>query len=320
MIRGYNGNTLFLHGNAREVGLELELTRIFVKVAQLGSFTKAANALKISKSNVSKAVGRLENETGTTLVMRTTRTLTLTDAGRTFFEASLGPILQLEEAQKSLYGHDEKLSGLVRITAPEDLGAYVVAPAIALLSRQHPNLFFEFWYTNEVIDLVRDGFDLAVRVGKAQDSRMKIKSCGDVILIPVASDTYLKAGRKIVRPEDLKDHVCLALNYKNSSTLWTLQKAKEVVPVEIRSKITTNQMTSLLKMALCGGGVALIPNYIAQPHLENGDLVRVLPQWESPAIPVSIITPLPSTSSARLKVAVETIETTLKTALKRGVY
>lgn len=295
--------------------MTLELTRIFVKVVQNGSFSKAAVLLKLPKSTVSKSVARLEKETGTKLLLRTTRSLTPTQAGRSFYEASLGPILRLEEAQKSLYGRDRILTGTVKITAPEDLGSYVIAPAIAELSTRNPGLEFELVFTNEVVDLVREGFDLAVRLGRISDSGLKMKRVGENVLVPVASPKYLKGKEKIRHPSDLKNHSCLALIFKNSTDRWALRSSSGIVNVAVKSKVATNQMTSLLRMALSGSGIALLPRYICQEHLEAGRLVRVLPEWSNPGLPVSIITPLAPSSSVRLKAVVDQIREALASAL-----
>lgn len=296
--------------------MELELTRIFVKVAQNGSFSRAAEILGLPKSTVSKAVSRLEKETGTKLILRTTRSLTLTQSGRAFYEASLSPIAQLEDAQKSLYGKDRILTGTIKLTAPEDLGSYVIAPAIAELSKAHPDLFFELHYTNEVIDLVRDGFDIAVRLGKATDSSLKMKKAGEVVLVPVASPKYLKGKEKIREPQDLKNHNCLSLIFRDSAERWHFRNKQGTnVKVETKAKVLTNQMTCVLQMALSGGGVTLVPSYVAAPHVESGKLVLVLPEWTSPGVPVSILTPLAPSSSARLKITVDHISKALSEAL-----
>lgn len=292
--------------------MELDLIRIFIKVVQFNSFAKAADALKMPRSTVSKSISRLERETGTKLLVRSTRSLTVTAAGRTFFEASIGPIHHLEEAQKSLYGQDNLLTGLVKITSPEDLGTYIVAPSIAKLSIQHPQLQFELKCTDDIVDLVKDGYDLAVRIGKVHDSGMKIKRAGEVILIPVASPAYLKSKNRIKSPKDLTDHHCLSLNIKPISNRWILKTGNKSVQIFIKPKMVSNQMSSLLRMAISDGGIALVPTYICQSFLENGTLVRVLPEWSSAGWPVSIISPLAPSSTARLKVTVDQILGELK--------
>lgn len=292
--------------------MELDLTRIFVKVVQYSSFAKAAEALKMPRSTVSKSISRLEKETGTKLLVRSTRSLMVTQAGREFYEASYGPIHQLEDAQKQLYGKDNLLTGTVKITAPEDLGTFVIAPAIAKLSIRHPLLKFELLYTDDIVDLIKDGFDLGVRVGPARDSGMKLKRAGEVILVLVASSGYLKGRDKIKAPKDLQQHHCLTLNLSQTAERWSLRSAEKNIQVPIQAKVLCNQMNSLLSMALSDGGVALVPTYICQPYLDNGKLTRVLPDWSSFGWPVSLISPLAPSSSARLKATVDAIFEELK--------
>ena len=180
--------------------MEIELIRIFVKVVQQSSFSRAAEILKVPKSTVSKAITRLEYETGAKLLLRTTRSLTLTAVGRAFYETCMGPIQTLEEAQKSLNGNESILTGLVRVTAPEDLGIEIIAPTIGELSRKHPLLNFELNYTDDIVDLIKEGFDIAIRIGKLPESSLKVKRIGEIQIIPVASPKYLKNASKIFNP------------------------------------------------------------------------------------------------------------------------
>jgi len=295
--------------------MELDLIRIFVKVVQNGSFSKAAGILRMPNSTVSKAVAKLERSTGTKLLLRTTRSLTLTQAGRAFYDAAIGPVLQLEDAQKSLSGHDSILHGQVKITAPEDLGYYLVAPALAELSKQHKDLSFDIEFKNDIVDLIKEGFDLAIRLGKIRDSGLKSKYIDDIHLITVASPQYLRNFEKIKQPADFKNHACLSLNYEGTAKHWTLRSDKGTSRVEIKPKIIANQMTGLLQLALNGAGVAFVPSYICRSYLDSGALVRVLPSWSSVGFPVSIVTPLAPSSAVRLKVTVDHLVTALKGVL-----
>ena len=292
--------------------MELDLTRIFIKVVQNGSFSRAAELLKIPKSTVSKAVSRLENETGTKLLVRTTRSLSLTASGRAFYDTCLAPITILEDAAKSLSGKDSILSGLVRLTAPEDLGAYAIAPAIADLVNKHPGLSFEFEYTDKIVDLVKDGFDLAVRIGKLRETNFRAKKVGEFSLGLVASAKYLKSHEKIRSPKDLASHNCLSYSDPRFLTRWPLKSAKSFEQPPITPRITSNQMSSLMAMAIEHAGVAYIPLYIAHREIAAGRLVRVLPDWKSPGLPVSIVSPLASSTSARLKITHECITSAIR--------
>jgi len=307
---------MFLYGN-NGAAMNLDLIRIFVKVVQNGSFSKAAEILNLPKSTISKAVSKMERESGTKLIVRTTRSLSLTAAGRAFYETSLGPIQVLEDAQKSLDGGDSLLSGLVKITAPEDLGSYVIAPAIAKLIIRHPKLSFELRYTNELVDLVKDGFDIAIRIGKLSESSFKVKRAGDVVLIAVASPKYLSGKEKIRQPKDLEKFDCLTLSGQEYRR-WKLKSNKGLAHVNINARTSSNQMSSLLKMAVADSGIALVPNYLCESELESGKLVRVLPEWSSAGLPVSVISPLSSSTSARLKMTIDEVYSALQETLSAG--
>ena len=281
--------------------IELELSRIFVKVVQHGGFSQAANILKIQKSTVSKAVTRLEKLTGTKLLLRTTRSHSLTAAGRLFYETCLGPVQILEDAQRSLYGMDSIATGNVKITAPEDLGTYLIAPTIGEICKKNPHLTFDLQYSNEIIDLVKDGFDLAVRIGFLKESQLKMRRIGRLELILVASNEYIKMNPPITKVTDIKDHRCLSISGLSMTKSWELQLGRRKNKVSINPIIESNQMSSLLQAAIAGAGVLLAPSFICKPEIEKGSLVRVLPKWRNIGLPVSLVSPVSIASTARLK-------------------
>jgi DNA-binding transcriptional LysR family regulator len=295
--------------------MDLDLVRVFVKVIQNGSFSRAAELMHLPKSTVSKAVTRLEKETGTRLLLRTTRSLTLTPAGRAFYDTCLGPLQTIEDAQKSLYGQDSILSGSVKITAPEDLGNEVIAPALAELARKHPALTFEMIFTDEVIDLVKQGFDLAVRIGRLNESGLKAKKIGEVTLVPVASPAYLQPSLKIQHPKDLLKHDLLSLHPRASRLEWHLRSKKESIRVPVKPRVTSNQMSSLLRAAAAGGGVAFVPAFICRREIAAGQLLRVVPEWAGNGMNVSLISPLSLSSAARLKLVGDHLFSAIQRAL-----
>ncbi len=160
--------------------MQIELVQVFVQVVKNGSFTRAAETLRVPKSTVSKAISRLESETGTKLLIRTTRSQTLTAAGKVFYDSCVGPIQAIEDAQKSLSGNDSMLNGTLKITAPEDLGTDVIAPACGRLTLKHSGLNFELNYTDQLLDLVKDGYDLAIRIGYLKESGLKSRKVGEI--------------------------------------------------------------------------------------------------------------------------------------------
>ncbi len=295
--------------------IDIELTRLFVKVIQHGGFSKAADALKVPKSTVSKGVTRLEQQTGTKLLLRTTRSQTLTAAGRIFYETCLGPIQTLEDAQKSLYGQDNIVSGRIKLTAPEDIGSHVVAPSIGRLCLKYPNLEFELHYTNEIVDLVKEGYDFAIRLGDLPASSLKQRKIGELQMVAVASPLYLKTAGKIRTPADLEKLNCLVISGSAASTHWLLKKDKKQLRARVRAQVQSNQVSSLLKIAQSGAGVALLPKFLCKSELESGKLVQVLPDWSGRKIDVSLVSPTSTLSSSRLNLVTAEIVTAVKAAL-----
>ena len=282
--------------------MELETTRIFIKVVQQGSFSKAANLLKMPVSNVSRAVSYLEAEVGTTLLQRTTRTLRLTSAGQAFFEASVGPIQILEDAKRSLQGTDSIIAGSVKLTAPEDLGEFAVSPALAKLMKKHPSLSFDFNYTDEIVDLVSEGYDLAVRLGRLNPSRFKAIKVGEVSIIAVASPTYLSSRAQIRSSKDLVQNDLLYF--------------AGTIPSSHRPKAAGNQMRSLVTLARLGAGIALVPQFTCRQEIEQGKLVRVLPTWTSSRFTVSLVSATTSQMPARVRIVTDELVNSLKEALR----
>jgi LysR family transcriptional regulator for bpeEF and oprC len=285
--------------------MNLDLVQIFIQVVKNGSFTKAAGQLRIPKSSVSKAIAIIEKQLGVKLLIRTTRSLTLTAAGKLLYDQCAGPIELIESASKSISGSEKILAGRLRITAPEDLGSKVISPAIAELSQKHSQLQFELNYTDEVIDLVREGYDLAVRIGKLNESSLKVKNIGDVSLVMVAAPKYLKTRTKIQDLDDLKSHDCLALAILTSINVWRLKSGIQQKQISIKPKIVSNHMSSLLAAALSGAGVALVPNFLCRELISSQRLVHILPKWSSMPLPVSLLSPLPFSSSQRLRVVAD---------------
>lgn len=281
--------------------MEIDVIRIFAKVVQSGNYTRAASILQLPKSSVSRAVSRLEQESGTKLLLRTTRSVTLTAAGRAFYDSCIGPLQQLEDARKSISGNDSFISGLLRITAPEDLGASIITPTLADLCKKHADLKFDVHYTNQIIDLVKEGFDLAVRIGELKDSQLKATKLGELKLILVASKNYL-ADKKIKSVEDLAHCNLMSISSKYSRATWKLKSEKNKKTLNFEAKVICNQMSSLLKLAEEGAGIALVPDYLCAEKLKDKSLTHVLSDYYEEGYPVWMLSPYSVQSNAKIKV------------------
>lgn len=283
----------------------IEDIRVFVKVVQSGGFSAAAKALDMPTSTVSRTVMRLEEESGTKLLLRTTRSLNPTPAGRLFYENCLDAVQTLEDARGLLNGNDSLAEGLVRITAPEDIGEFIVSSAVGALMRSHPGLLFELEYSDKVVDLVNEGFDLAIRVGKLKPSRLTVKRVGRVSLILVASPSYLEANGTPQSPDDISKHCCISLNSPTLKKHWELKGPEGSQSIAIQPKVLSNQMTGLISIALQGAGLAFVPGFLCQNHLKTGRLIRVLSDWSGEEYPVSIVSTQGKSKAVRLKIVTE---------------
>ncbi|KAB8037937.1 LysR family transcriptional regulator [Silvanigrella paludirubra] len=303
------------------MSLDLNTIYLFVKVVLFGSYSRAAENLKLPKSTLSRAISRLEEETGTKLLLRTTRTIALTEAGRAFYENCAEPLQLLEDAKKALNEKNNSISGIMRITAPEDIGMNLISKVIAKLTKDYPILQFELFFTNEIIDLIKEGFDIAIRVGKLKSSNLKAKKVGDIIMVLVASPEYLNSINKIEHPADLLNCHCLDVTTRNIKPNWKLIfDTGKTINLEIKTKIIANQMDSLKNLAIQGAGVALIPIFICQEELSSGSLKRVLPNWKSEAMPVYIVSPVGFNSSKRLQVISTALINSLQNLLDQSLF
>lgn len=295
--------------------MEIESTRIFVKVVQLGSFSKAAEQLKLPKSTVSRTISRLEAEAGTKLLFRTTRSMTVTFAGQAFYESCLEPIFALEEARKALLFKDSMPSGLVRLTAPEDLGLEMISPVLSQITKSYPQLDFQLNYTDDIVDLVKEGYDVAIRLGKLSSSRYKAQKIGEVKMVLVASPKYFKGRSYPKSPKELIHHDCCGFNLGSDTQTWVLAKNELRIQVKANVRIQANQMSSILKFAKQGIGIGLLPYFLCSKLIETGELLRVLPEWEGLSYPVSIVVPPGHGQSKRLKIVIERLSQVMKEAL-----
>ncbi len=294
--------------------MEIQLIHYFVKIIEHGSFTKAADVLKVPKSTLSKAVSKLERETGTKLLIRSTRKQTLTEAGREFYEAALGPIQTIEDAHKALYGQDSVISGTVKITVPEDFEIFLLSSCIQQLGEKYPDLKIIIKSTNDVVDLIGEGFDFAIRIGPLEESNLKVRTIGHIQLATVVAKSYL-SKIELNTPKDLMNVRCIGLTTNKPYQVWRLNKNNKTQTIKTPLAVETNQITSVYKLTLTGAGVSVLPTFLCQKDIDNGQLVSVLNDWQYPDVPVSLISPLSTLHSARLKVVSEEIIQALRAFL-----
>ncbi len=265
--------------------MDLARLRIFVTVAEAGSFTAAAERLALTKSAASQAVSALERELGVQLLQRSTRHVAVTQAGETFLadgQALLAHAGQVVERARADQG---ALSGLLRVTSSIDAAVFV-APLIAEYAAQHPLMRVEYVPTDELIDLLRENIDLSLRVTGARDSSLRAVGLAEMQVWCAAAPAYLQARGTPERVEDLADHEWIAFSRLASPWSLRFRVGRREVAVRVRGRFSTSMTAAGRALALAGAGIVGAPDFSLQADVEAGRLVRLLPSARLP--PVSL--------------------------------
>ena len=290
--------------------MDLNETAIYVKVVEAGSFAAAATQLDMPKSTVSAKVSALERRLGVTLIRRTTRRLFVTDAGKEYYSQSVQALRQIAHAEEQLSQHQSAPHGLLRITAPIELGGVILPRVIGEFQKRYPDVQIEILLSNETMDLIKAGVDLALRVGELKDSTMISKKLGTIYFGAFANAKYLKSNGKPESPKDLKDHCCLVFNPQGNRS-WTLNGPKGSQTINFLKHMLINDLYLIKSLALAGVGVALLPTFFSYSETRDGKLVRILEDWKTNVRPVSFVYPhqefAPKKLTAFLDVATEII-------------
>lgn len=250
----------------------------FVAVAETESFTLAAKRLGISTAQVSRQVSALEARLSTKLFYRTTRKVSVTEMGQLYFLHCRQVLDGLEEAERTITNFQLAPRGKLRITAPVTYGEKTIAPLINDFVLRYPELEVQLLLTNQTLDLVAEGYDLAVRLGKLDDSSMMAKRLGSRTQHVCAAPSYLSSRGTPHSLSELEQHNCLRGNLDH----WRFQEDNKNRSVKIKGNITCSSGWALLDAALKGIGIVQLPDYYVSPHIDSGQLVSLLQQYQEP--------------------------------------
>jgi DNA-binding transcriptional LysR family regulator len=268
---------------------KLRSMEIFVTVIECGSFTDAAARLEISAVMVGKYISQLEAELGARLLDRTTRRQSLTDAGRVYANECRRVLEQVAVADASVERLRATPSGMLRISAPSSLGACIVAPAVATFLQQFPQVRAELDLSNRMVNLVEEGFDLAVRIGDLRDGDLVAKPLCLYRMVICASPAYLARYGTPQSPQDLTAHRCLSHMVWNARNEWRLPGSEAESPWRRDPVLACNDGLGLKMAALAGAGLLLQPEILLRDELKRGELVRVLDAWLPTPRPVHMV-------------------------------
>ena len=292
--------------------VNLNRLHVFVAVVDAGSLTAAARRLGIAKTMVSTHMQRLEAELGVSLLVRTTRRVGITEAGKAFYEASRQIVQAADAAIDAVTGKDQaddRLQGVLRVAAPIDYGALVVAPALVALQQRHPSLRVELMSDDRVIDLIADGIDVAIRLGQLPDSTLRARRIGGFSKWLVASPAFLARHGVPETPEALSVLPYIAMSslpHPLTITIDGPRGAQRIVRFD--NTFQTNTANGCRAAALAGGGVALLTDFSIGDDVSAGRLTRLWPLWASPPAGIHAVYPAARHLPAKVRVLIDALK------------
>jgi DNA-binding transcriptional LysR family regulator len=285
---------------------------VFVRVADRGSLSKAARELKLSQPSVSRIVGALEARLGTTLLLRTTRSISLTDAGALYLERARSLLAEMEEAEQAMRGVDS-LQGVIRLAMPLMYGTRAVIPALAPFLARHPNLKVELTMSDARQNLITDGVDVAIRIGigPLEDSTFGARKLALVERVVIAAPAYLSARGEPSTPAGLARHDCIVQHGLFGGESWRFTHNRTVTSVDVHARLWINSAPGVLAAAVSGLGIALATNLMAGEELRTGQLTRLLEPYRLDPAEVYAVFPAGPRPSAKVRAIVDHLAASL---------
>jgi DNA-binding transcriptional LysR family regulator len=263
----------------------------FIRVVELKSFTAAADALEMSRTMASKHVADLEGRLGIRLLNRTTRTLSLTEAGQEYFDRTKAGLAMLDEATAVAANLAVAPTGRLRLNVPMSFGIRHVAPALSDFLRAHPQIKVDLTLNDRLVDLVDEGYDMALRIGRLRDSTLVARQLAPCRMIVAASPAYLASHGTPQHPDDLSQHACLAYTYWSDRDTWRFSKGDQSSDVTISGPLVSNNGDSLATAAIQDAGVILQPSFMISDALRDGRLQQLLRDWTATELGVFAVFP-----------------------------
>lgn len=287
----------------------IDLFRIFARVVETASFTRAATTLKISRSTISTAIQELEARVGTQLLVRTTRSVSVTPDGAAFYDHCVRLVADVEEVETLFQQDSVRPQGLLRVDLPGRIGRLIVAPALPNFLERYPDINIELGMTDRAVNLIEDGIDCVLRVGPLQDSGLIGRKVGDLALINVASPTYLERYGSPANPDDLGHHHIIRYASPSSGRVedWEWVVNGEVCQMPVKGRVTVNSAEASIACCLAGLGIIQIPAFDVKKHLVEGHLQEVMPDWRAESLSMTILYPHRKHLSRRVQAFVEWI-------------
>ena len=277
----------------------------FNAVVDAGSFVKAADALDMSKAAVSRYVVDMETRLGVRLLHRTTRRLSLTDEGQVFYSRSKELLAELAEAEEEITSRSHAASGLLRINAPFTFGVLHLAPLWGAFRSQHPKVKLDVTRADRLVDLVEEGYDVAIRIARLDNSTLVSKRLASTRMVLCASPQYLALQGTPKEPADLAQHAVISYSYWSTRDEWHFDGPQGPVSVKTQPCISTNSGDTCRAAALAHQGVILQPSFLVGPDIKAGTLVELLPQFRSIELGIYAVYPTRKHVSAKVRALID---------------
>ena len=271
---------------------KLNAMQLFVRVAETGSFTAAADQLDVARSVVTRHISALEKQLGTKLMTRSTRSLTLTTAGSAYLEKCRVILNMVDAAESSLLEEKTEPRGRIRLGLPLNFGLQRLMPALLRFAEAHAHIELVIDFSDRRSKLIEEGIDLSIRITSRLEPGDIVRKLGESQLLTVASPSYLAKHTRPRHPQDLAHHACLVYSQDFQSTTWSYGSKQGPVNVTVRPRLVANNGEALLQAAAQGLGITRPPDFMAQPYLDNGSVVPVLSNFAPE--PLGIYAVLPS--------------------------
>src|SRR3954469_8988352 len=280
--------------------------QVFALVVETGSFAKAAERLALSTSAASRHIAELETHLQTRLLNRTTRRVSLTESGRAFYQRAVQLLADLAEAEEEASSAAVIPRGTIRLTTSVNFGVRHGAPAIAAFLAEHREVRFDVSLSDRMVDLVEEGFDLAIRIGGPGSENLVARKLGETRVVPCASPAYLAAHGAPQVPEDLEAHNCFTYEYVTPRNVWRFRDASgKERAVRVNGNLHSNNGDLLAEAAARGAGIVFEPAFIVGPDVRAGRLVPLLQDFEPAPVPIYAVYPSRKHLSAKVRLFVD---------------
>ena len=277
----------------------------FIAVAELGSFVKAADALGVSKAAISRTILELEARLGTRLMQRTTRRLSLTEAGFLYLERCKQIVAALEDADQLLTANNTDPTGLLRINAPQTFGVLHLTKVWPCLLKRYPGIKLDITLSDRIVDIVEEGYDLAIRIARLPNSSLVYRKLASTRILVCASPDYLKKHGAPRHPGDLHQHVVIGYSYAPDKDEWHFDGPDGPVSIKTQARMHANNGDTCVAAALAGIGITRQPTFMVHEHIRSGALVALMPSYNVTELGIYAVYPSRTHLPAKVRATID---------------